>query len=103
MTITVSEKPSDEGITAAARLMDTAVAEGRVIRMTKRRPQHSTLDLVAVRERLAAMLPESTLDELRRNNEDLIAALEDLRRQKEQLLELNSELQETNRGVMALY
>ncbi|HEY3878157.1 MAG TPA: ATP-binding protein, partial [Trebonia sp.] len=56
-----------------------------------------------VREGLAALLPESTLDELRRNNEDLIAALEDLRRQKERLLELNAELQETNRGVMALY
>ena len=44
------------------------------------------------------MLPESTLDELRRNNEDLIAALEDLKRQKEQLLLLNAELQETNRA-----
>ncbi len=49
------------------------------------------------------MLPESTLDELRRNNQDLIAALEDVTRQKEQLLLLNAELQETNRGVMALY
>ncbi len=49
------------------------------------------------------MLPESTLEELRRNNQDLIATLEDVTRQKEQLLLLNAELQETNRGVMALY
>ena len=49
------------------------------------------------------MLPGSTLEELRRNNDDLIAALEDLKRQKEQLLALNAELQDTNRGVMALY
>jgi signal transduction histidine kinase len=49
------------------------------------------------------MLPESTLDELRRNNDDLIAALDDLKGQKEQLLLLNAELQDTNRGVMALY
>jgi signal transduction histidine kinase len=49
------------------------------------------------------MLPESSLDELRRNNEDLVATLEDLKRQQEQLLLLNAELQETNRGVMALY
>jgi signal transduction histidine kinase len=49
------------------------------------------------------MLPESTLEELRRNNQDLIAALDDVTRQKEQLLALNAELQETNRGVMALY
>jgi signal transduction histidine kinase len=49
------------------------------------------------------MVPESTLDELRRNNDDLIAALDDLKGQKEQLLLLNAELQDTNRGVMALY
>jgi signal transduction histidine kinase len=103
LTVTVSGNPSDEGTTAASRLMDTVTAEGRVIRMTKRRPQHSSPNMAAVRERLAALLPESTLDELRRNNEDLIAALEDATRQKEQLQLLNAELQETNRGVMALY
>ena len=103
LTVTVNGEPPEEGIAAAARLMDAVVTDGRVIRMTKRRPQHPTPDLRAVRERLAAMLPESTLDELRRNNQDLIAALEDVTRQKEQLLALNAELQETNRGVMALY
>jgi signal transduction histidine kinase/CheY-like chemotaxis protein len=103
LTVKVSGEPPAEGITGAARLMDTARASGHVIRMTKRRPLNSAIDLTTVREGLAALLPESTLEELRRNNEDLIAALEDLRRQKEQLLELNSELQETNRGVMALY
>jgi signal transduction histidine kinase/CheY-like chemotaxis protein len=103
LTVTVNGEPPEEGITAAARLMDAVVTDGQVVRMTKRRPQHSTPDLQAARERLAAMLPESTLDELRRNNQDLIAALEDVTRQKEQLLLLNAELQETNRGVMALY
>jgi signal transduction histidine kinase/CheY-like chemotaxis protein len=49
------------------------------------------------------MLPGSTLEELRRNNDDLIAALEDVMGQKEQLLLHNAELQDTNRGVMALY
>jgi signal transduction histidine kinase len=43
------------------------------------------------------------MDELRRNNQDLIAALDDLKQQKEQLLLLNGELQDTNRGVVALY
>jgi signal transduction histidine kinase len=103
LTVTVNGEPPEEGIVAAARLMDTALADGQAIRMTKRRPRHTTPDLRAVRERLAALLPESTLDELRRNNQDLIATLEDVTRQKEQLLLLNAELQETNRGVMALY
>ena len=83
--------------------MDTVVANGKVVRMTKRRPPNAQLDIRAIGEQLAAMLPESTLDELRRNNQDLIAALEDLKQQKEQLLLLNAELQETNSGVMALY
>jgi signal transduction histidine kinase len=103
LTVTVSGKPHPEGVTAASRLLDTAQADGNVIRMTKRRPASPAVDLSAVRERLAALNPESTLDELRRHNEDLIATLEDLRQQKEQLVLLNAELQETNRGVMALY
>jgi signal transduction histidine kinase len=103
LTVTVDGKPPEEGIVAAARLMDTAMADGQVVLMAKRRPQHVSPDLHAVRERLAALLPESTLEELRRNNQDLIATLEDVTQQKEQLLLLNAELQETNRGVMALY
>ncbi len=103
LTITFDSDPPADGITAAARLMDTVVLDGRVVRMAKRRPPLSTSDVRAVGEQLAAMLPESTLDELRRNNQDLIEALEDLRRQQEQLLLVNAELQETNRGVMALY
>ncbi|HEY7274644.1 MAG TPA: ATP-binding protein [Trebonia sp.] len=103
ITVTVNGAPPEEGIAAAGRLMDTVVSEDQVVRMTKRRPRNSTPDIQAVSERLAAMLPESTLDELQRNNQDLIAALEDVTRQKEQLQLLNAELQETNRGVMALY
>ena len=103
LTVTVDGEPPEEGIIAAARLMDTAMADGQVLTMAKRRPQHVSPDLHAVRERLAALLPESTLEELRRNNQDLIATLEDVTQQKEQLLLLNAELQETNRGVMALY
>ncbi|HVT67577.1 MAG TPA: ATP-binding protein [Trebonia sp.] len=103
LSVTVSGEPPTDGLAAASRLMDTASLDGQVIRLTKRRPLHTAIDLEAVREGLAAMLPESTLDELRRNNEDLIATLEDVRRQKEQLELLNAELTETNRGVMALY
>ena len=103
LTVTIDGPPPADGMAAAARLMDTVVTDGQVVRMTKRRPLRAPLDLRAVRDQLAAMLPESTLDEVQRNNQDLIAALDDLTRQKEQLLLLNAELQETNRGVMALY
>jgi signal transduction histidine kinase len=103
LSVTVNGAPPEDGITAAGRLMDVVARDDQAVRMSKRRPLYATPDLQTLSERLAAMLPESTLDELRRNNQDLIAALEDVTRQKEQLLLLNAELQETNRGVMALY
>jgi signal transduction histidine kinase/CheY-like chemotaxis protein len=103
ISVMVDGEPDMEGIGAAARLMDKVRVSGSAIRMTKRRPPHATADLDAIGAQLAAMLPQTTMDELRRNNQDLIAALDDLRQQKEQLLLLNGELQDTNRGVMALY
>ena len=103
LTVTISGEPAMDGVEAAARLMDKVAVNGTVIQMTKRRPTTVRPDLNAITGRLAAMLPQTTLDELRRNNEDLIAALDDLKQQKEQLLLLNAELQDTNRGVMALY
>lgn len=103
LSVTVNGEFPEDGVSAAARLMDVVARDEQVIRMTKRRPRHATPDLPAVSKRLTTMLPESTLDELRSNNQDLIAALEDVTRQKEQLMLLNAELQETNQGVMALY
>jgi signal transduction histidine kinase/CheY-like chemotaxis protein len=103
LTATFDGEPPDEGIAAASRLMDKVVTEGKVVRMTKRRPPDVQPYLPVVKEQLAAVLPQSATDELRRQNQDLISALDDLKRQQEQLIALNSELAETNRGVMALY
>ena len=103
LTATFDGAPPDEGVAAASRLMDKVVTDGKIVRMTKRRPPGVLLDMPSVREQLAAVLPQSATDELRRQNQDLISALDDLKRQQEQLIALNSELQETNRGVMALY
>jgi signal transduction histidine kinase/CheY-like chemotaxis protein len=103
LTVTMDGEPPADGIAAAARLMDRVTAEDHVVRMTKRRPPGVRPDPRLVGEQLAALQPRSALDELRRQNQDLITALEDLKQQKDQLLLLNAELQETNRGVMALY
>jgi signal transduction histidine kinase len=103
LTATFDGEPPAEGVAAASRLMDRVATNGRVVRMTKRRPPDVQPDMRLVKEQLAAVLPQSAREELRRQNQDLISALEDLNRQKEQLLSLNSELQETNRGVLALY
>ncbi len=103
VTVTLDGEAPAGGVAAAARLMDTVTSDGDVVRMTKRRPPDVQPDMRLVKEQLAAVVPHSALDELRRQNTDLISALEDLKQQKDQLLLLNSELQETNRGVMALY
>ncbi|HEX3189212.1 MAG TPA: hybrid sensor histidine kinase/response regulator, partial [Streptosporangiaceae bacterium] len=103
LTVTMDGEPPADGIAAAGRLMDRVAADGRVVRMTKRRPPGVRPDPRLVGEQLAAVHPQSALDELRRQNQDLISALDDLKQQKDQLLLLNAELQETNRGVMALY
>ncbi len=103
LTVTLDGEPPAEGMAAAARLMDQVSADDRIVRMSKRRPPGVWPDMRLVQERLAAAAPQSALDDLQRQNQDLISALEDLKKQKEQLLLLNSELQETNHGVMALY
>jgi len=103
LTVTMDGEPPADGIAAAARLMDQVAADGHIVRMTKRRPPGVWPDPRVIGEQLAAAQPRSALDELRRQNQDLITALEDLKQQKDQLLVLNAELQETNRGVMALY
>ena len=103
LTVTLDGEPPAEGVAAAARLMDNVTTKGNVVRMTKRRPPDVQPDMELVSAQLAAVLPQSALEELRRQNQDLISALDDLKQQKDQLLLLNAELQETNRGVMALY
>jgi signal transduction histidine kinase/CheY-like chemotaxis protein len=103
LTVTLDGEPPADGVAAAARLMDHVDTSGQAVRMAKRRPPDAQPDLELVREQLAAVLPRSAMEELQRQNQDLIAALEDLQRQKDQLVLLNSELAETNDGVMALY
>jgi signal transduction histidine kinase/CheY-like chemotaxis protein len=95
--------PPRDALTAAARLMDRVAVTGSVLEMARHRPPGGPADLAAARRRLAALLPVSALDELRQQNEDLIGALAQVQQQRAELLLLNAELEETNRGVMALY
>src|SRR3984957_5960643 len=103
VSVSLNGEPPADGVAAATRLMDKVTIDDKVIRMAKRRPAFPQADVRAITKRLAAMFPASALDDLRRQNQDLISALDDLQQQKDQLLLLNSELEETNSGVMALY
>jgi signal transduction histidine kinase len=100
---TALSEVSRSAVQAGNRLMDEMKLSGNVVTMAKRRPAGPRPDVALISSRLAALYPASALEELRRQNQDLIIALDDLRQQKEQLLLLNTELEETNSGVMALY
>jgi signal transduction histidine kinase/CheY-like chemotaxis protein len=98
------------GFAAAGRLGDDlSVREHAgvaVFRFTKRLPRSSVLErrcLAEVRAAMAATVPSTPLEELRAQNRELVDALDALNAQKQQLLELNTELGETNQGVMAMY
>jgi signal transduction histidine kinase len=56
-----------------------------------------------VKRMLAASAVASPLDELTTQNEHLLSALDEAHRQRNRLEVLNNELEETNKGVMALY
>jgi signal transduction histidine kinase/CheY-like chemotaxis protein len=100
------------GIRGAQRLMDQFRIEskpgnGTVVELLKILPRSKAfLDrpaLTSIVDHLAQEKPESAEAELRSQNRELLVSLQDLRRQREELEHLNQELQDTNRGVVALY
>jgi signal transduction histidine kinase len=93
------------------RLVDTMEVgdggTGTVVRMSRRLPP-SALPLTTermdhIRADLAGHVPGTPFDELVVQNQQLVQALDEVRAQRDDLARLNAELEETNRGVMALY
>lgn len=100
------------GMFLARRLMDdfliTRSEAGRgVVRMSKRLPAWlgpvGPEEVRAVVDELMRRPPESLLEELYQQHHELLAVLEDLNGQQDALKASNAELEETNRGVLALY
>jgi signal transduction histidine kinase/CheY-like chemotaxis protein len=100
------------GLLGAQRLMDdmqinTAPGAGTTVSMKKRLPPGApTLDGDGVRrltDALARQRPESPLEEIQQQNAELLQALGKLNERQEELERLNQELEDTNRGVLALY
>ncbi|SAK54685.1 multi-sensor hybrid histidine kinase [Caballeronia glebae] len=96
------------GLLAAQRLMDQcAIAEEAdgvtSISLAKALPDGVPCDVQAVKAVLSRQPSQDTAAELQRQNRELIAALADLRERQEELTRLTRELEDTNRGVVALY
>jgi signal transduction histidine kinase/CheY-like chemotaxis protein len=100
------------GLVGTRRLMDEFAAEcapdgGTVVRFAKALPRGVPLptgaDLARVAAELAGAAPDEPITELHNQNQELLRALSDIRERETRLAELNRELEETNRGVVALY
>lgn len=95
------------GWEAARRLMDEVDLADGALTLVKLRPPGSPplgAERVArLRRELSAVGEGSALDELRAQNQELLETLEDLEAKRAQLERVNAELEDTNRGVMALY
>ena len=99
------------GIQGARRLMDRFSIEsspkGTTVVLEKFLPARGPLmtdeRLRHVSETLQSRKPAGLVEEIQRQNQDLLRALDELQRKQQELLHVNRELEDTNRGVVALY
>ena len=99
------------GIVGTKRLMDrfdiTSSDAGTVVKMGKDFPFSAPVLTPArmkdLSEKISAKAPESPYEEIDRQNRELLKTLQELRTRQEDLALLNRELEDTNRGVVALY
>lgn len=99
------------GLIGTRRLMDrfdvrTAPGSGTTVELAKRLPRNAWIDAAArlrVAAELARLRPVDPVQELQRQNAELVVALAEVRTRQEDLHRLNQELEDTNRGVVALY
>ena len=108
----VSETGMGMGLVGARRLMDYFHIESKEGQGTKvvlgkalpRRGKRITAEYIRqITADLAKAEPEGPLQEIQAQNRDLMQTLEELETRQTELARLNRELDETNRGVVALY
>ena len=106
-----SETGMGMGLIGTRRLMDRfhieATPRGTTVSMAKILPKRAAFitaaQLQEIQRALAARRPSSLVEEIQRQNQELVRTLNELNRRQEELLRLNRELEDTNRGVVALY
>jgi signal transduction histidine kinase/CheY-like chemotaxis protein len=100
------------GLLGARRLMDTfditsKPGQGTTVLLGKALPSHAAhltpAKLARIMDTLAADGPADAVAEIGRQNQQILLQLEELQARQEDLQRVNQELQDTNRGVVALY
>ncbi len=107
-----SETGMGLGIIGARRLMDrftidSGPGRGTTVAMHKIVPRGTPLlgrdALTMLSDRLERGAPRSAAEEVQQQNQELLRALEELTRRQDEIAAINRELEDTNRGVVALY
>jgi signal transduction histidine kinase len=100
------------GLLGARRLMDqcdirTGAGAGTTIVLKKLLPQAAELltpvVIGAMSTQLTSLPADVTLSEMQQQNKELLATLAELKARQDELMQLTRELEDTNRGVVALY
>jgi signal transduction histidine kinase/CheY-like chemotaxis protein len=100
------------GLLGARRLMDqcdirTVPGAGTTIVLKKLLPSSAALitpvAIGAMGAQLASLPADVTLSEMQQQNKELLATLAELKARQDELMQLTRELEDTNRGVVALY
>jgi signal transduction histidine kinase len=100
------------GLVGARRLADrfdiaTGPGAGTTVEIARFLPRGAGLvtpqDAARISEELARQTARGAFEEIQQQNQELLSTLEELRARQAEVERLNAELEETNRGVLALY
>ena len=99
------------GVAGTRRLMDRfeidSTPAGTTVTLIKLLPArarfHGPADISRLASELSSKRPQGPLEEIQLQNQELVRALEALRARQEEVERVNRELEDTNRGVVALY
>jgi len=100
-----------KGITGTQRLMDSfeiqSGKDGTMVEMSKLVPRYAPpltpVRLQEIVRKIGQRKADNPYNEIERQNQELLKTLAELRARQDELTLVNSELEDTNRGVVALY
>jgi signal transduction histidine kinase/CheY-like chemotaxis protein len=108
----VSSTGSGLGIVGASRLVDqfgitSTPGQGTTVELKRLLSRRAGVigsgGVARITEELARREPSDAFEEVQLQNQELVRALDELGRRQEEMAALNRELEDTNRGVVALY
>ncbi|MBH8574388.1 response regulator [Nostocaceae cyanobacterium CENA369] len=87
--------------------IESVVGQGTKVliskKLPKKAPNLTNQRLEQIKQELDERSPQNPFEEIQRQNQELLQAMAELRKREEELMHLNRELEDTNRGVVALY